>query len=89
MISKRYHFEIIDSTNKKAKQLAAEGACHGALITADVQEAGIGLRGRSWISERGTGIYMSMLLRPEIQTQNASMLTLVAALAVKKAIDNF
>ena len=86
MINKRYHFEIIDSTNKKAKELAAAGAVHGTLVTADAQQAGIGRRGRSWSSEKEAGIYMSMLLRPEVATDKASMLTLVAALAVEKAI---
>ena len=86
MITKRYHFETIDSTNKKAKELATAGAEHGTLVTADAQQAGIGRRGRSWSSEKGTGIYMSMLLRPRIATDKASMLTLVAALAVESAI---
>ena len=86
MITKHYHFETIDSTNKKAKELAVEGANHGTLVTADAQQAGIGRRGRSWSSEKGTGIYMSMLLRPRIATDKASMLTLVAALAVESAI---
>lgn len=86
MITKRYHFETIDSTNLKVKELAAEGAAHGTLVTADAQHAGIGRRGRSWSSEKEAGIYMSMLLRPEIETNQASMLTLVAALAVETAI---
>lgn len=86
MITKRYHFEIIDSTNKTAKDLAQEGAVHGTLITADAQNAGIGRRGRSWSSEKDAGIYMSMLLRPQIETDKASMLTLIAALAVETAI---
>ncbi len=88
MITKRYHFESIDSTNKKANELACGGCSHGTLVTADAQEAGIGRRGRSWSSEKGTGIYMSMVLRPEIETNKASMLTLVAAMAVEKAIAN-
>lgn len=86
MIKKRYHFETIDSTNTKAKELAAAGAVQGTLVTADAQQAGIGRRGRSWSSEKKAGIYMSMLLRPEIATDKASMLTLVAALAVERAI---
>lgn len=86
MIKKRYHFETINSTNKKAKELAAAGAVQGTLVTADAQLAGIGRRGRSWSSEKEAGIYMSMLFRPEIATDKASMLTLVAALAVERAI---
>lgn len=86
MITKRYHYETIDSTNKKAKELAVEGAAHGTLITADAQNAGIGRRGRSWSSEKHAGIYMSMLIRPEIVADKASMLTLVAALAVGRAL---
>lgn len=87
MITTRYHFEIIESTNKKAGLLAREGAPHGTLVTADVQEAGVGRRGRSWSSEKDAGIYMSMVLRPEIDTNHASMLTLVAAMAVQKAME--
>ena len=86
MITKRYHFETIDSTNKKAKELATAGEVHGTLVTADTQYAGIGRRGRSWSSEKEAGIYMSMLLRPKLEADKASMLTLVAALAVEKAI---
>ena len=86
MITKRYHFETIDSTNVKAKELATEGAAHGTLVTADAQNAGIGRRGRRWSSEKEAGIYMSMLLRPEIETDKAAMLTLVAALAVETTI---
>lgn len=88
MITCRYHFEEIDSTNKKAKELGQDGCPHGTLVTADAQVAGIGRRGRSWSSEKNAGIYMSMLLRPEMETDKASMLTLVAAMAVEKALLN-
>ena len=88
MVKKRYHFECIDSTNKKAKEYAHDGCEHGTLITADAQTAGVGRRGRSWSSEENTGIYMSMVLRPDIEVADASMLTIVAALAVAKAIQN-
>ena len=82
----RLHFEEIDSTNKKAKELAEAGCPNGLLITADTQTAGTGRRGRSWASEKGSGIYMSLLLRPDLQPNEAPMLTLVSALAVAKAI---
>lgn len=86
MITNRYHFEMIDSTNKKAKELAQTGCAHGTLVTADAQTAGVGRRGRDWSSEKDAGIYMSIVLRPVIDTECAHMLTLVAAIAVEKAI---
>lgn len=84
---KGYSYDILDSTNKKAKELAEEGCPNGTLITAAGQEAGVGRRGRSWSSEKDQGIYMSMVLRPELNPDKASMVTLVAALAVAKAIE--
>ena len=87
MITKRYHFDILDSTNKKVKEFARQGCESGTLVTADTQEAGVGRRGRSWASEKGAGIYMSMVLRPQMETEHVSMLTLVAALAVAKALE--
>ena len=87
MITEHYHFDILDSTNKKAKELAELGCKHGTLVTADAQEAGVGRRGRSWSSEKGAGIYMSVVIRPQIKTEQVSMLTLVAALAVAKALE--
>ena len=79
-------FPVIDSTNVKAKQLAEEGYPMGTLVVAEQQNAGRGRRGRSWESPRGSGIFMTLLLKPEIHPNNASMLTLVAALAVSAAI---
>lgn len=84
---KGYLFETVDSTNKKAKELAEAGCPHGTLVIASGQEAGVGRRGRSWFSEPGQGAYMSLVLRPELAADKASMLTLVAAVAVAKAIE--
>ena len=85
-----YHYGMIDSTNIRAKALAKGGCSHGTLVLADAQEAGMGRRGRSWSSERGEGIYMSIVLKPEgLEADKAPMLTLVAALAVAKAIHIF
>lgn len=79
-------YETIDSTNAQAKRLAEEGYGDGTLIVANHQEAGRGRRGRSWESPAGTTISMSLLLKPDINPNNASMITLVSALAVSKAI---
>lgn len=81
-----FYFPVIDSTNTKAKQLAEEGYPSGTLVVAEQQDAGRGRRGRNWESPRGTGIFMTLMLKPEINPNNASMLTLVAALAVSSAI---
>lgn len=80
-------FDEVDSTNTRAGQLAEEGAPHGTLVVADRQSSGRGRRGRSWCSPSQTGIFMSLLLRPQIEPANASMLTLLIALAVAKGIE--
>ena len=80
------YFDTIDSTNTKAQELAETGYPSGTLVVADKQESGKGRRGRSWVSPSGTGIFMTLMIKPDINPNNASMLTLVAALAVAKAI---
>ncbi len=80
------YLDVTDSTNVQAKRLGEEGAPHGTLIVADKQEGGKGRRGRSWVSEPGVGIWMSVLMRPEISTVSVSMLTLVMAMATAKGI---
>ena len=79
-------FEELDSTNIRAKEEAVKGAESGTLIVADKQTAGRGRRGREWSSPGGKNIYFSLLLRPDLPTDKASMLTLVMALAVSKGI---
>lgn len=78
--------DLVDSTNNKARHLAEQGAPEGTLVVAVEQSAGKGRRGRSWISAGGDGVWMSLLLRPDFMPECASMLTLVAALAVEEAI---
>ena len=78
---------MTDSTNTQAKSLGEGDAPNGTLVVAGKQESGRGRRGRSFESPAGTGIFMTLLLRPEIEPQNASMLTLVSALAVAKGIE--
>lgn len=81
-------FDEIDSTNTKAKELAEQGYPSGTLVVADRQIAGRGRRGRSWDSPAGIGIFMTLLLKPDINPNNASMLTLVTALATAQAISD-
>ena len=79
-------FEDIDSTNLEAVRQFKEGAPHGTLVIAESQAAGKGRLGRAWISPEGTGIWMSLLLKPALAPWSASMLTLVCAMAVTKGI---
>ncbi len=75
-----------DSTNSQLRKLAENGAPQGTVVVADEQKAGRGRRGRNWVSAPGSGIYMSFLLRPPFSPDSASMLTLVAAMAVADGI---
>lgn len=86
LVEEIYVYDTIDSTNKEAKRMATSGKINTAVFIAEEQTVGKGRRGRTWVSPKGTGIYMSLLLRPNINPNNASMLTLIAGLAVSKAI---
>ena len=81
-----YYKEEIDSTNNQAKVLAREGAKEGHLIIAEHQSQGKGRLGRSWQSPSGTGIWMSLILRPHILPKYASQLTLIAGLSMCEVI---
>lgn len=83
-----YYYDSIDSTNVQAKRLAEEGAPDGSLVVADQQTAGRGRRGRGWISPAGANLYFTLLLRPRIAPDKASMLTLVMAMAVARGIQS-
>lgn len=82
-----FYHDSIDSTNIEAARLSEQGYGTGTLVVSDEQTAGKGRRGRSWISGAGKGIYMTLLLKPQIDPNHASMLTLVAALAARNAIE--
>ena len=86
--NKIYYETEIDSTNTKAMKLAEEGAPHGTIVVTDHQTNGRGRRGRSWESPAGEAIAMTFLLRPKIDPNNASMLTLIAAMAVARGIED-
>ncbi len=81
-----HHHEVIDSTNTRAKQLAAQGAPHGTTITADEQTAGRGRQGRAWVAPAGTALLMSVIARPVIP--NYKLAPLAAALAVAETCES-
>ncbi len=77
----------VDSTNTAARLSAMDGAAAGLAIVADRQTAGRGRRGRSFFSPAGTGLYISLLLRPTDPAAKAASLTAVAAVATAEAIE--
>ena len=81
-----HHFFKIDSTNTVAMNLGARDEPHGSIVLAEEQTAGRGRVGRTWYSEKSSGIYVSILLRPEISPVQAPMITLLSGLAVHEAV---
>ena len=81
-----YYHPMIGSTNREAKRLALEGAAHGTVVVAGTQSEGRGRNGRSFHSPRGSGIYLSMILRPDVSTSVALRITSAAAVAVARGI---
>jgi BirA family transcriptional regulator, biotin operon repressor / biotin---[acetyl-CoA-carboxylase] ligase len=77
----RVHFRLTDSTNERARTLAAAGAPHGTLVTADEQQAGRGRQGRTWSAPPKSAVLMSVVLRNLSET-----LPLAAAVAVCEAL---
>jgi BirA family biotin operon repressor/biotin-[acetyl-CoA-carboxylase] ligase len=81
-----HHFYRIGSTNTTAMAAAAEGAPQGTVFLAEEQSAGRGRGSNTWESERSTGIYCSVILRPPMPPSDVLVLSLAAGLAVHGAI---
>jgi BirA family biotin operon repressor/biotin-[acetyl-CoA-carboxylase] ligase len=77
----RVHHRVVDSTNERARELAAAGAPHGTLVTADEQTAGRGRQGRTWTAPARSAVLMSLVLR-----ELREALPLAAAVAVCEAL---
>ncbi|MBR3282455.1 MAG: biotin--[Ruminococcus sp.] len=80
-------FDEIDSTNNEAKKIAAAGETHGTVVIADRQTMGKGRMGRSFVSPAGTGVYMSVIIRPDISVESAGLITSAAAVAAAEAVE--
>lgn len=83
-----YFYSETDTTNDRIRELALENAPEGTLAVAELQTAGRGRRGRAWQAPAGSGIWMSLLLRPNIPPARASVLTLLAGIALTEAIED-
>lgn len=81
------YFDTIDSTNTRAKELAARGAPQGTVLIAGTQTGGRGRMGRSFHSPGGMGIYLSVILRPECDAAQLMHLTCAAAVAMCDAVE--
>jgi BirA family biotin operon repressor/biotin-[acetyl-CoA-carboxylase] ligase len=84
-----HYFQTLDSTNSKAYQLALNGAEEGEVVISESQEKGRGRLGRQWFSPPFLNLYLSVILRPKISPHQASLNTLMAAVATADAIQNF
>lgn len=81
-----HYLETCDSTQPIAHQYAQEGAIDGTVVIAEEQQGGKGRMARPWVSKAYKGIWMSVILKPELTPQQAPQITLVAAVATVQAI---
>ncbi len=89
-LSDAFHLQLygeVGSTNTLARELAAAGAPEGTVILADTQRQGRGRMGRQFFSPTGSGLYMSIILRPDAAAVPLLYITTAAAVAVAEAIE--
>lgn len=80
-----YHEEVT-STQDVAEELAKQGAADGTVVIAEEQTKGRGRMGRNWVSPAGGGVYLSIILRPNLTPAQVLQIPLIAAVAASKAI---
>lgn len=83
---KIFHFETMGSTMDEAFTLGLKGEPEGVVVCAEGQTKGRGRLGRSWMSPKGKGIYLSIILRPNFSPTQTAQLTLMTAVAICDAI---
>ena len=81
-----HYFQRLDTTMREAAARCAGGAVSGAVVIAEEQTAGQGRHGHAWHSEKGRGLYLSVLLRPDLPREAAPPLTIALGLATLDAI---
>jgi len=87
-VKKAIMFDEVSSTNSKARELALKGEDEGTIVVAKKQNKGRGRFDRVWFSPEG-GLYLSVILRPNIPPDKTTLFPLIAALAVSKTINYF
>lgn len=81
------HFETIDSTNDYAKKVASQEP-EGTVIISEEQTKGKGRIGRQWHSKSKEGIWMSIILKPNMIPQKAPFITLIAGASIAKVLND-
>jgi BirA family transcriptional regulator, biotin operon repressor / biotin---[acetyl-CoA-carboxylase] ligase len=81
------HHPSIDSTNRRALELAEAGAPAGMLVVADVQTAGRGRHGRAWLADPGLNLLCSVVLRPPLAADRLGLVTIASGVAVAEAVE--
>lgn len=81
-------YDTVDSTNNEAKRLLEQWCIGEAVIAAEEQTAGRGRQGKSFYSPSGSGLYMTLILRPEGELCDFTLMTSAAAVAVSQAIES-
>lgn len=84
-----HYFQEINSTNTHLRELAEAGAAQGTVVVAESQTQGRGRLGRRWESPAYTNLYLSVLLRPTLPPAHAAQITLMAAVALAEAVEEF
>ena len=80
------HYDTVSSTQDIAAEMARRGANEGTLVVTETQEKGRGRKGRSWVSLPQGGIYLSIILRPNLMPFQVVQIPLIAGIAMIKAI---
>lgn len=80
-------FRTVSSTNTEAKSAALRGMPDGTIIAADGQTAGRGRFGKSFYSPEGTGLYMSVILKPHKPLSDCTDITMSAAVALIESVE--
>lgn len=82
-------YDTIDSTNTEAANQARQGAAEGLCVIAGQQTAGRGRHGRTWVSEKNSGLYFSIVLRPKMDVRFVPLITLMTGIAVYDTLKEF
>jgi BirA family biotin operon repressor/biotin-[acetyl-CoA-carboxylase] ligase len=82
-------YKSVKSTNDIAMQIAEQGAPEGALVIAEQQTEGRGRFGRAWHSPPGTGIYLSVILRPNFSPDMAPGVSIMTAIALADTLSKY